>query len=150
MEYDSTKDTLLHIKRVNELLIQISKQLLNRAVHHDDSKLVDPEKESFDVMTPKLKGLTYGTEEYKQALKDLGPALQHHYQENSHHPEHYQNGIDDFDLIDLIEMICDWKASSERHEDGNILKSIQINKERFKMSDQLCHILENTVLGVLH
>ena len=150
MEYDSTKDTLLHIKRVNELLIQVSKQLLNRAVHHDDSKLVDPEKGAFDIMTPKLKGLTYGTEEYKQALKDLGPALQHHYQENSHHPEHYQNGIDDFDLIDLIEMICDWKASSERHEDGNVLKSIQINKDRFKMSDQLCHILENTVFEVLH
>ncbi len=47
-------------------------------------------------------------------------------------------------LIDLIEMLVDWKAASERHNDGNILKSIEKNSSRFNMGVQLCRIFENT------
>ena len=144
MEYDSSKETLLHIKRVNELLLGVAKELMDRAIRHDSSKLKEPEKSLFDKMTPKLKGLTYGSEEYKKSLDELKPALDHHYANNSHHPEYYKNGIDDFTLVDLIEMFLDWKAASERHEDGDIFRSIEINKNRFKMSNQLIRILNNT------
>ncbi|WP_449189158.1 DUF5662 family protein [Treponema lecithinolyticum] len=144
MEYDSAKDTLLHIKRVNELLLCFAKELMDRAIRHDSSKLEEPEKYLFDKMTPKLKGLTYGSEEYKKSLDELKPALDHHYANNSHHPEYYKSGINDFTLIDLIEMFLDWKAASERHEDGDIFRSIEINKKRFEISDQLVHILNNT------
>jgi hypothetical protein len=48
------------------------------------------------------------------------------------------------DLIDLLEMFCDWKAASERHANGNIYKSIKINKQRFNISDQLEQIFINT------
>lgn len=48
------------------------------------------------------------------------------------------------DLLDLIEMLCDWKAASERHNDGNIRKSIEHNGVRFNMSSQLIRICENT------
>ena len=143
-QYDSAKDTLLHIKRVNALLLQFLQELINRAVTHDESKLHEPEKMFFDKMTPRLKALTYGSEEYKQALAELKPALDHHYSHNSHHPEHYENGIDDFTLADLVEMFFDWKAASERHNDGDVLKSIEINKQRFGLSEQLCKIFENT------
>ena len=144
-KYDSTVDTLLHIKRVNELMLTVSAELLRRAAIHDNSKLVSPEKEIFDEMTPKLAGSTYGSDEYKQFLSDLKPALDNHYAKNSHHPEHYTNGIDGMNLFDLIELFIDWKAASERHKDGNILKSIEINKTRFNMSDQLVSIFKNTV-----
>lgn len=144
-QYDSTKDTLLHIKRVNELLLLFAKELMDRAICHDNSKLYDPEKPLFDKMTPLLKGLTYGSEEYKKSLAELKPALDHHYSHNSHHPEYYKDGINDCNLFDLVEMLCDWKAASERHADGNIFKSIQINKIRFEMADQLAKIFENTV-----
>ena len=148
MEYDSSKETLLHIKRVNELLLGVAKELMDRAIRHDSSKLKEPEKSLFDKMTPKLKNLTYGSEEYKKSLDELKPALDHHYANNSHHPEYYKNGIDDFTLIDLIEMFLDWKAASERHEDGDIFRSIEINKNRFKMSDQLIRILNNTAKDI--
>lgn len=144
-QYDSTKDTLLHIKRVNELLLLFAKELMDRAICHDNSKLYDPEKPLFDKMTPLLKGLTYGSEEYKKSLAELKPALDHHYSHNSHHPEYYKDGINDCNLFDLVEMLCDWKAASERHADGNIFKSIQINKTRFAMTDQLAKIFKNTV-----
>ena len=143
-QYDSTKDTLLHIKCVNALLLQFIQELINRAITHDESKLHEPEKPLFDTMTPRLKTLTYGSEAYKQSLADLKPALDHHYAHNSHHPEHYENGINDFTLADLVEMFFDWKAASERHDDGDVLKSIEINKTRFGLSDQLCKIFENT------
>lgn len=145
MKYDSTADTLQHIKRVNELLIDSATELLNRAKVHDDSKLRSPEKELFDEFTPKLRGLTYGSKEYQDSLDSLKVALDHHYANNSHHPEHRSNGISGMNLFDLIEMLVDWKAAGERHEDGCIRKSIKINKERFEISDQLSEILTNTV-----
>lgn len=144
MIYDSKADTLIHIKRVSQLLTEASIELIRRANVHDNSKLESPEKELFDEFTPKLKNCTYGSDEYKGYLKGLKVALDHHYQNNSHHPEHYENGVNGFDLFDLIEMFFDWKAAGERHADGNIYKSIEINKERFNLSEQVVDILKNT------
>jgi len=144
MEYDSTAETLTHIKRVNELLLFAAKELMDRAVRHDASKLLAPEKHCFDVITPRLKSTTYGSDEYKQTLEEFRSVIDHHQKNNSHHPEFYENGINGFDLFDLIEMFFDWKAASERHPDGDIMKSIQTNKERFGYSDQLAEIMENT------
>ncbi len=56
--------------------------------------------------------------------------------------------INGMDLFDIMEMLMDWKAATERHNDGDIFKSISINKERFKMSEQLCQIYRNTVLNM--
>lgn len=145
MEYDSSKDTLSHIKTVGQFISRIIMKLLSRAMYHDSSKLVDPEKDIFDIVTPKLKGLTYGSDEYKKSLEEMGDALKHHYTENSHHPEHHKNGIDDMDLIDLIEMVCDWKAATLRHADGDIIKSIEINTKRFEISPQLSTIISNSI-----
>jgi len=145
MKYDSKADTLQHIKRVNGLLSQAVSELLIRANEHDSTKLESPEKELFDEYTPKLKNCTYGSDEYKEFLDGLKVALDHHYKNNSHHPEHYENGVNDMNLFDIIEMLFDWKAASERHDDGNIRKSLEINKKRFNMSDQLYNIFLNTI-----
>lgn len=145
MNYDSKADTLEHIKRVSELLGQGAIELVRRGNIHDTSKLNSPEKELFDKYTPMLKDTTYGSEEYKGYLKELKVALDHHYKNNSHHPEHYENGVNDMDLFDLFEMLMDWKAATERHEDGDIMKSIDINEKRFEISPQLSQIFRNTV-----
>ena len=142
--YDSKPDTLAHIARVNTLLNQAAEELIARGSVHDDSKLNSPEKDGFDEFTPKLKGSIYGSEDYKEFLKGLKVSLDHHYANNTHHPEHYENGINGFDLFDLIEMFFDWKAATERHETGDIYKSIVINKDRFNMSEQLVDIFTNT------
>jgi len=142
--YDSSADTLRHIKRVNNLLHKVIQELLSRADNHDTSKLRSPEKEIFDIYTPKLKGTTYGSDKYKKYLAEMQIGLKNHYDINHHHPEFYFNGVNDMDLIDLIEMFCDWKAATERHADGNIIKSIEINTKRFKLSQQLAKILSWT------
>ena len=138
-------DTFRHIERVRNLLNVMVMELLSRGEKHDQSKLETPEVELFTELTPKLADCTYGSPEYNEFKKQLGPALTHHYAKNRHHPEHWKRGIRDMNLIDLLEMFCDWKAASERHHDGNIRKSIAINGERFNMSPELIEIFENTV-----
>lgn len=88
--YDSRPDTLAHIGLVGTLLGRVVRDLETRACVHDASKLKSPELEAFDEFTPKLKGSTYGSDEYRAFLAAMKPALDHHYAANSHHPEHYR------------------------------------------------------------
>jgi uncharacterized protein DUF5662 len=145
MTYDSTQDTEEHIQKVHSRLVEVQRELLTRALLHDASKLKEPEKSGYDKLTAKLADLVYGSPEYKQALTDAKPVIDHHYQVNSHHPEHYENGIAGMSLLDVIEMLCDWKAASERTKQGSIVASLEHNRQRFKIDGQLMSILENTV-----
>lgn len=143
-DYDSTADTLKHSQRVGELLALSIKELVGRSTCHDRSKTEPPELEVFNEFTPKLKKSTYGSEEYRGFTKAMGEGLAHHYANNRHHPEHFENGINGMTLIDLIEMLTDWKAATERHDDGDLEKSLFIQRERFQISAQLLEILHNT------
>ena len=138
-------DTWQHIHEVQKLIFNFINKLNFRALVHDYSKMQNPEMETFAKFTPLLKNTIYGTEEYKKILHEMGDAIDCHYYHNRHHPEYYLNGINGMDLVDLIEMLCDWKAASKRTKDSNFEKSLEINKERFKISDQLFQILKNTV-----
>lgn len=140
-------ETWTHINRVQYYINIFVKELIDRALNHDQSKLKSPEVEAFTEVTPILKHLTYGSPEYIENTNKLGDALKHHYAKNRHHPQHFKNGVDDMNLLDLVKMFCDWKAATERHNDGNIRKSIQINADRnkYNINPQLVKILENTV-----
>lgn len=137
-------ETIKHKNNVCEYLLHIAEVLELRGRKHDNSKLEDPEQSIFVEYTPKLKNSTYGSEEYNRFLKEMKPALDHHYANNRHHPEHFENGIKDMNLIDLIEMFFDWFAAAKRHSNGDIYKSIEINKKRFGYDDLLAQILKNT------
>ncbi len=84
-----------------------------RGEEHDQSKMESPEVEAF-AKAPCLDEIKYDSPEYKKSKADLGEALEHHYANNRHHIPHHKNGIRDMNLIDVVEMFCDWKASSER------------------------------------
>lgn len=137
-------DTMRHIEAVRNLIGVVIKELLDRAKEHDQEKMKEPEVGIFAEFTPKLKHSTYGSPEYQEFLKEMKPALDHHYATYRHHSEHFPNGMNDMNLIDLMEMFCDWVASSRRHNDGNILKSIEINRTRFNMPDMMVNIFRNT------
>lgn len=143
-EKATNHETWTHINQVREFLQKMAYALIDRALAHDQSKLKHPEVQIFTEFTAKLAGLTYGSDEYKQCLKDMGPALTHHYARNRHHPEHFADGVNDMNLLDLVEMLCDWKAATLRHNDGNLNKSLEINAKRFSIDSQLARILHNT------
>lgn len=194
MGYDGRQDTLDHIEEVRSRLFVVIARLTERARVHDASKLESPERETFDEFTPKLKGSTYGSDEYKGYLAAMKPALDHHYAANSHHPEHYRwrcgvcdrrctdaewetapqgpndsgqrycpdccgcgmiyeaylksetdKGLHGMSLLDVIEMLCDWKAATLRHADGDLRRSIDISQKRFGYTEEMRRILLNTV-----
>ena len=169
------KETVKHIDDVRMNLLQMITALQVRCWDHDRSKLEEPEASGFDKVTNTLKGLTYGSDEYKEQLKVMKPFLDHHYDNNRHHPEHFQHeecngcfkhfplghnencdvcgygqfticgGIESMDLIDITEMLMDWWSATKRHADGDIMKSIEINQKRFGYSDELKRIFINTI-----
>ncbi len=143
-EAAANSETRAHIINVVRFMNIIVAELLLRAQNHDASKLESPELELFTIWTGRLATCTYGSETYSEFLEQLKPALEHHYSRNKHHPEHYKNGIDDMSLIDLVEMLVDWKSATLRHNDGNLRKSIEHNAKRFGICPQLTKILENT------
>lgn len=143
---DSRLETYKHILQVQKFINQIIKELLYRCEKHDQSKLFSPEKEAYDEIIDKLADLTYGSDEYMSIFKDFNDATNNHYKCNRHHPQHYSNGIQGMNLIDIIEMLCDWKAASLRH--NNI--SLEINQERFGFSDELKQIFINTLQFMEH
>ena len=144
-KHETMCETYKHKQTVFTLINEFIRTLLIAAAEHDNSKLEEYEVDIFTKYTPKLAGSTYGSDEYNLFLKEMKPALDHHYANNRHHPEHFKNGIKDMDLVDLVEMICDWKAATLRHNDGDIFKSIEINQKRFGYSDELKQIFINTV-----
>lgn len=142
---DTKEETIKHMANVNVLLMGIIMELTKRAQEHDKTKLEYPEFEIFEEFTPKLKAATYMGPEYKGFLKQMRVALDHHYAVSKHHPQHFRNGVDGMDLVDLIEMLVDWKAASMRQKDGNLKASIDANSKRFKLSPQLARIMKNTI-----
>jgi hypothetical protein len=142
--YDSTADTLKHSLRVGTLLVQVITELMQRAVAHDLSKTREPELSVFNAFTPQLRASTYGSAEYTRNLNAMGEALAHHYRHNRHHPEHFADGINDMTLVDLLEMLADWKAATERTTAGDLRTSLTIQRDRFAIDHQLARILDNT------
>jgi len=143
---DVKQETLKHIERVEHFMHMAYTELMFKKYRHDESKLSDAEMPFFVKYTPKLERCTYGSDEYKTYLEEMKPALDHHYLVNRHHPEHFgEESVRGMNLVDLIEMLCDWRAATERHADGDILKSIEINQKRFGYGDELKQILINTL-----
>lgn len=88
-EKSTNAETWEHINQVMRLLAVMQWHITKRMFTHDRSKLSPPEVSTFVEFTPKLKNSTYGSDEYKQFLADMKPALDHHYSHNRHHPEFF-------------------------------------------------------------
>jgi hypothetical protein len=144
-ELKTNAETQKHVDLVRMLLKDFAQQLLDRGVEHDRSKFSEEELSIFTEYTAKLKGTTYGSDEYKRFLDEMKPALDHHYSNNRHHPEYFENGIRGMTLVDLVEMLLDWWAATQRHDDGDIFRSITLNEKRFNIPPELSDIFRNTI-----
>ena len=138
--------TLKHKLHVLRYILRFCFKLLGRAIVHDFSKFSLYEGRSYGKHLPEFKTVKYGTPEYAAILKRFQPAINHHYSHNRHHPEHFENGYSDMNLLDLTEMFFDWKAASLKNiGTGSLEKSLPINAERFKMSEDITKIMINSV-----
>jgi len=145
MSFDSTPDTLRHSLRVAELMGELIKELLDRSIRHDLSKTREPELAVYDDVVPRLRATPYGSPEHRALVDAMGEGLRHHHANNRHHPEHFADGVNGMTLVDLVEMLADWKAATERTSPpGDLADSLPVNGERFGIAPQLMDILENT------
>ncbi len=146
VELDTFRKIVEHIALVQRLLLSAQIELARRITTHDRSKLSAPELELYCQATDKLESMTYGTPEYETLRQELlGDALGHHFAHNRHHPEHFENGIEGMNLFDVLEMLIDWMAATNRHADGDINRSFEVNRQRYDISLQLERIMKNTV-----
>lgn len=141
---EAMRETLEHKLRVASLLVEVASKLIDRAVHHDNSKFSAEEFPGFARITGNLRGLEYGSDEYKASIKSEISTIKRHQHRNSHHPEYHDDGIEGMDMVDLIEMLCDWRAATERHDTGDLRKSLEINKERWGIPQPLYDLLYRT------
>lgn len=146
MAYDSWNDTRQHQFKVRTFLGQAIRNLFDRAIVHDDSKLHPPEKEIFDVIKPEMKEVEaqygYGSDEWQKQYDRVQELLEKHYKVNDHHPQHFQNGVDGMSLMAVLEMVADWKAAASAYGHDINLEHVF---HRFKIDPQLQSIIRATL-----
>ena len=140
---ESQIDTINHIAKVQFNLSAVIANLAERSTVHNRSKFEEPELSGYESLQKSLQGVRYGTPDYRAALGAHEGVIMHHYAANRHHPEHWQMGVTDMSLLDIIEMLADWKAANDRNG-GDFGHSIQVSVSRFNISEQLHAILINT------
>ena len=133
-----------HIQYVGMFIIRIIEELHVRLIKHDFSKLSRPEVKMFADAAERLQAAGGKTFAYRRASGEMGKALDVHYSNNRHHPEHHPNGIDDMTLVDLVEMLCDWKAVTLGGE-IDMEQFLEDAQKRFKLEPQTYNILANTI-----
>lgn len=132
-----------HVETVRSYLGACIRELITRQEQHDQSKFEEPELSAYLSMAH-VRHLEYGSNEYWAELKKIDHALVHHYSKSRDHVEYHERGYRGMTLIDLLEMIVDWKSATLRTESGDIFRSIEINQQRYGYSDELKDILANT------
>ena len=138
-------DILNHVKDVQLYLEEIISELKKRGIIHDKSKFSDPEFSAFVNNVDKFKQVNYGSEEYNKLIEATKMAVDHHHKNNRHHTSYHKNGIMDMNLIDLIELICDWKAASVRSPNLTFHDSLDIAMKKYNIPPDIEKILRNTI-----
>lgn len=139
------RDLVDHKGRVRAYMQMVAGELMRRSYIHDNSKFEPEEFDAYNEAFPNLQKYAYGTDEFKAELKKIEPAIQHHYSVNDHHPEYHADGIVGMSLIQIIEMVCDWLAASERSQ-ANIYQGMEMNRKRFGIDVQLINAIARTIM----
>lgn len=131
---------LSHQVLVRTYLLRLAHQLEERALLHDLSKFSLDEFEGMVSLNSIARGQRLDSPGYKDTLRS--EAIKLHWSRNSHHPEYHKDGIKDMSLLDLIEMVIDWRAASETYKRTSFGESLQIQKERFKMTEEQYRLIQ--------
>ena len=134
-----------HISRVRKHMNTFVQLLLKRAINHDKSKLEEPELSWWKEMDKEPR-YPYGSEEYKQKIKRWDKVFKHHYKYNRHHPEHYDYGVSEMTLVDIVEMMCDWLGYKDTITISEALKVCDEQMKRYDIPDDIRQIIFNTLL----
>lgn len=128
---------------VLKYLTKVSVTLLYRGIIHDMSKYYSDEAAGF-ASARRTDHLPYGHPECQAAGQEIKETIMLHKSRNRHHPEYHERRLNGMTLIDIVEMYCDWKAATQKNANPDLNHSINVNKDRYGISDQLKEIMCNT------
>lgn len=133
-----------HINRVQNWINRFTGILFNRGKVHDKSKLNEPEFSMWKKMDeePRYK---YGTKEYNEKINRYKEVFNLHYQQNRHHPEHWSSFYSEMDLIDVIEMLCDWLGYKDDITIKEAEELVNIQCKRYGFNSTFQNLLYNTL-----
>lgn len=146
-EEEFVKGYNTHVENVMKQMEFCKAILTNRAKNHDLSKKEEPERSMFIRSKKILDSSKYGSEEYKKSIEDMKKeALNHHYENNRHHPEHYSAGVEGMSIIDIIEMMCDWCAASNQYG-TDLQEAVEVSIKRFNLQETImANIIRNSLI----
>ena len=133
-----------HQQKVGSVMQKVICELMDRALKHDDSKFATQQLRDNLVTLPdkwklQQQGHGYHSPEQEEHRKRFAPEIHRHRSAHPHHPEHFGNNVNKMDLIDLMEMLCDWYVAAP-----DIDQSIRENSRDYKIDPHISQILKNT------
>lgn len=134
-----------HKESIAKYLAKFCAEISFRSSIHDDSKFRKDEFEVYSDNVEEFNKYSWDSPEERRLREKLTPAGVIHRKRNRHHPEYFENGIDGMNLIDLLEMLCDWRSAAERGPGDSIRKNLPTLQEKYNISPQLLKLLENTL-----
>lgn len=144
-----TSEIWKHIALVREFMEDIITDLERRAREHDLSKFQEPEYSGYMGLNEAVKGHEYGSMAYIMAFAPFKDVIKHHYEHNDHHPEHFDRNFSQMDLLQIAEMLADWKAASMRGGDAkSLFETLEKTIKHQKVPDAIAHLLRNTVAAL--
>lgn len=149
------KRTSLHIQRVRDNIYlwqdkhtEFFEELSTRALDHDKGKFFEPELTPYIWLTWENHCLINNISlKLDETIKySIAHAISHHITKNRHHPEFYSNP-DNMTKVDLIEMVCDWKAiSQEMGEKSPIDYANRVLGKKFHFSPEKCEEIKKIII----
>lgn len=133
-----------HQQQVGGVMLKVISELMTRALTHDSSKFTTQQlKDNLITLPDKWKiqaaGHGYHSPQQKEHRQKFAPEIDRHRSAHPHHPEHFGNDVNKMDLIDLLEMLCDWYVSAP-----DIDQSIGENSGDYNIDPHIRQLLENT------
>lgn len=148
MGEQSTEDYIhKHIQSVRKKMSEIAGIIVERAEHHDESKLKDPEFSGF-IQMDKEPRYEYNSQGYKDKMKRFAWLFEHHWANNRHHPEFFKNqgGFESqANIVDIVEMLCDWTSYKKSISYTEAINIVHAQCKRFHFSETMENILLNTL-----
>ena len=107
---------MMRIRRalVQDKLSTVARELISRGRTHYNSALGSPEIEVYHRFFPEYRQYKIGDPRKDEVFTQMAGAIGHHFRYNDHHPEHFENGINEMDLIQHIQFTAAFLSWTEQ------------------------------------
>lgn len=108
-------------------------EIIERGWLHDNSKFSEEELESLSKINDHHASMRHAGQQLPVEMQEY---LKLHYENNTHHPEHWED-VSMMPEMDVVEMCCDWAARSQQFG-TDLLEFAKTRQEnRFHFPDEM-------------